>query len=392
MQTFIDYGSTIMSGILTILRLRAALKARKTRSEAERFATTWLHLLCLTFFLFFQIDDVYIAIGDLTGINNLSWLFSYLFLAPAIYFISRSFAKKSRWILPWLTTGMLSLVIIFPFGPGSAPEILDHITPQNEMEILYMAVMYTLASVMIVAIPLSRSARALRIEEQHIRTRTIVTILASVATITMYVTKFTAFSSSFYFPSLSNSVVHAITDAARVSEIAVVVLWFPAFLSNRIYVAVERVLAVPVELLRKIETWFYLNKLTSRLQRHCPSLTLLPTTTWEQLSNLDFYTYRKLIEAMDGQRVLADNVIEPGQETKKANAPFDSLELAFIQNSTPDIHHWNSQDTEEALYLHQKLDSIPKSLTTFERLAQAYCDVEKQMRRYRVTRNDHTTV
>jgi len=385
MQTIIDYGATILSGILTILRLRTALKARRTQTDAGRFATTWLHLLCLTFFLFFQIDDVYITVGDLTGINNLSWLFSYLFLAPAIYFISRSFSLRSRWILPWLITGMVLLVIIFPFGPGRAPEILDHVTPQNEVEILYMAVMYTLASAMIITIPLSRSARALRIEEQHLRTRTVVTMLASVATITMYATKFAAFSLGYYFPSLPNSIVHALTSAARVSEIAVVVLWFPAFLSNRVYVAVARVLTAPLRLFRKIQAWFYLSALARRLQRLCPSLALLPTTTWEQLRNLDFYTYRKLIEAMDGQRILAGNVGEPSQAAEiPASSPFDWID-ALIPNDTSRERRLSGQDLEEALHLHQKFESIPKSLTTFEDLVQAYCEVEKHMKRVQGT-------
>jgi hypothetical protein len=330
MQTILDYGFVILSWTVTVVRL-----ALRRRGDATNNA--WLHAAFFALFVTFQHDAVYIAFDQLVGINNLSWLMSYFFMALCAFYASQAFSLGNQRLQRLgLVICVGFLVAIFPFGPGSTPETLDHVSPGNIGELLFMAVMYTYAGATIWAILTGRCTQALRDDEPMIRLRTTVIVATLVVLECLLAIKFIAYSAGYW--SLPDSYVHLITDASRIMSGAAIVLWFASFASNKVYVNLCR----PIEFIRKALT---LRKLIS-LRKHLESLSpsaLMPRRT--SLARLDLLIYQETIAILDGTRFLSEQLghgklVPVGAER-----------------------------------LHQSLRGIPKSLS-FDDLVAALCNIE----------------
>jgi hypothetical protein len=330
MQTILDYGFVLLGWTVTVVRLALRRKGAATNNA-------WLHAAFFALFVTFQHDAVYIAFDQLVGINNLSWLISYFFMALCVYYVSLAFGVGDSWPQRLgLMTSIGLLVAIFPFGPGSRPETLDHVSPGNIGELLFMAVIYLYAGATIWTILTGRCIQALRDDETTVRLRTIVIVATLVVLECLLTIKFIAYSAGYW--SLPDSYLHLITDASRVMSGVAIILWFASFASNKVYVNLRR----PIEFIRKA---FTLRKLIC-LRKHLESLSpsaLLPRRTGP--ARLDLLIYQETIAILDGTRFLSEQ-LEHGKPVPVG-----------------------------AERLHTSLRGIPQSLS-FDDLVAALCNIE----------------
>jgi hypothetical protein len=125
-----DFSSFTLEGFADWLALRR--KGAATNNA-------WLHAAFFALFVTFQHDAVYIAFDQLVGINNLSWLMSYFFMALCAFYASQAFSLGNQRLQRLgLVICVGFLVAIFPFGLGSTSETLDHVSPSNIGELLFM--------------------------------------------------------------------------------------------------------------------------------------------------------------------------------------------------------------------------------------------------------------
>jgi hypothetical protein len=304
MQTLIDYGAAALTWTVVASLGISAFKELGDR----RVTQTWLLTLLISLMATFQVDAIYVAVDDLLGVNNLSWLLSYLSLTLAVYLLGSIFDVLSRWLYLYTIATVILLVAIFPFGPGSTAEITDHIVPSNVSELSFTGLAYSYAVVVMVAI-LSSCVRALCNESEiYARLRTYVVSSTLVVSILFYATKFVAYTSGFFFPS---PLLHAATNTAKVLVAGVSILWFLIFATNRFYLALAR----PVEFAKKLKLCKELGELQVWLDGLCPSPFSDQAPWWEWLRDPDYHVYRRVISILDRKKALAAWIEQPDQET-----------------------------------------------------------------------------
>jgi hypothetical protein len=195
----IDLLIVTLAWVATVFRFEAIV--RSVRKGRSRFLRPWLFALTLSLFATFQVDFVHRAFDSLVGVNNLSWLISYLFGASAIYLICISFCDElPRWTSIYLLVTLALLIALFPLGPARAPETSEQDVPFNGFEYLFLIVFYIYATVVFISLPIPVCARAFRSEESFaIRWRTGVILLAMGLIVSLYFIKLTVWSLGFFF-------------------------------------------------------------------------------------------------------------------------------------------------------------------------------------------------
>jgi hypothetical protein len=333
-QTLIDYGAITLTWSVAAFIGIGVLKNHRDR----RAATVWLLTLCISLLATFQVDVIYTAVDNFFGVNNLSWLLSYLSLTLAVYFICSILGKLARWTHLYMVVTLMLLVVIFPFGPGSTAESTDHVTLSNVPELLFTGSVYSYAIAMM-GVVLPGCARSLRSErESLVRLRTYATVSILTVSILFYVAKLVAYVSSLFFPSLPSSFLHTLADAARLLVAGVTILWPLIFVTNGFYQALAR----PVAFLKKLERCWKLGELQARLDALSPSPASDDALWWEWSRDPDFHIYRRVISILDRKKALADWIEHPDQETEgtftlsieEATRLYQGLESISISESS----------------------------------------------------------
>ncbi len=301
MQTFIDYGATGAAWVVAVWRFSAVLKS----DWDKRIVKTWLLMLSFALFLTFEVDVVYTGFDRLTGVNNLSWLLSYLLLALAAYYLCFVFCSQMpRWAAPYLAVTAFLLAISFAWGPARMAETYDYITPTDASEIVFMGIAYAYFATMFSGIPLQSGLRALRQEaDVATRLRTLTIILAIGVSVANLIIKLAIYSASYYLP-VSLSLVHVITTLTRLLTAAAAILWVSGAAPNHFY----RKLARPFEFWSKVCTNRELAVLQGQLHQVCPEVPPEQAPWLEQMRSLDLYIYRRVIGVLDCKKLLADRL------------------------------------------------------------------------------------
>jgi hypothetical protein len=307
-QTLIDYGAIALTWSVAAFIGIGVLKNHRNR----RAATLWLLTLSASSIATFQVDAIYTAVDSFFGVNNLSWLLSYLSLTLTVYFLCSILGKLARWTRLYLIVTVTLLVVIFPFGPGSTAEITDHVTLSNVPELLFTGSAYSYAIAMM-GVVLPGCTRSLRSErETHVRLRTYATVSILTVSILFYVAKLVAYTSGFFFSSLPSAFLHTVTDTAKLLVAGAIILWPLIFATNGFYQALAR----PAAYLKKLDRCWALGELQVRLDALSPSPASDDAPWWEWSRNPDFYIYRRMISTLDRKKALAAWIEHPGQETE----------------------------------------------------------------------------
>ncbi|MBN1317204.1 MAG: hypothetical protein JXA42_17100 [Anaerolineales bacterium] len=296
-QTIIDYAGAIGTWLVTLVRFRTVLQSKWNKKVFKSWSLTfWLAL-----FVTFQVDAVYSTVDRLTGVNNLAWLFSYLFLLPAINALCAVFYNHPpQWTRFYLIFSLIALVIVFPFGPGSAPETLDHVRPANIGEILFVGLVYSYVVIMLTAVPMPACSRALKQQRDYDRIRTIAIQMALVITTIDFVIKFSIFAFLSSLPTSVTDIFH------RPWAFGIATLWPLGFAPNGFYRAVLR----PFRYIKKILTCWELGMLQDRLDRAFPLVVSNEASWAELLRNPDLYIYRRTISILDRRKMLSDKLAQ----------------------------------------------------------------------------------
>lgn len=312
----IDLLIVTLAWVATVFRFEAVVKSvRKGRS---RFLRPWLFALTLSLFATFQVDFVHRAFDSLVGVNNLSWLISYLFGAPAIYFICISFCDElPRWTSIYLLVTLALLIALFPLGPARAPETSEQDIPFNGFEYLFLVVFYIYATVVFVSLPIPVCAGAFRSQKSlAVRWRTGVILLAMGLIVSLYFIKVTVWSLGFFLPERSLPIVRFAAEVLRIQGLGVGILWPLSFAPDGLYRASARLAGY----YQKIRTLIEVNNLRCRINRLCPSSALYQPTWRDQLSSPDFHIYRNVIDILDGRKLLSGYLEQEGPDSDQASA------------------------------------------------------------------------
>jgi hypothetical protein len=297
MQSVIDCGAAAIAWTVTLIRFRTVVKSKWNR----RVLKAWSLTLWLSLFVTWQVDDIYSAVDHLTGVNNLAWLLSYLFLVPTVYSLCAAYySNPPRWSRFYSVIVAVFFVVIFPLGPGRVPETLDHIAPANFGELAFLGLAYFYTATMLSAIPTPSNLRALKKQTGYHRVRTGFVLLALIVTTLNLVTKSFIYSFSFFFPSLPSAFLHAVTDLSRLWAAGIAVFWPLGLAPNGFYRQVLR----PVEFLRKIWTCRELGALQAWLNRMFPPVFPDRAIWVDLLRNPDLHIYRRVISILDRKKML----------------------------------------------------------------------------------------
>jgi len=260
--------------------------------------------LCFALFGTFHIDAVYLALDRLTGLSNLPWFLSYVFLSLTVYrlcILVSGPARRPRWLAPFVLVTILLSLALYPTGPGSAPQRLDNDIPRGLAEFLFMVTPYSFAVISLVAVPLRTLLRSLRYERDLLsRLRT----LSGAAAVSMAVAFFACKSgltlSGFLIPALG-PIGHLGNRISMYPVAAMCALWPLYYAPTRWYVAAGK----PVEHVQKLRDLRELRALRARLDRLGSSRLSVQAGGWDVFRNPDYHLYRTVIDIADGQRTLS---------------------------------------------------------------------------------------
>jgi hypothetical protein len=315
-----------------------------------------LFAFCFALFSTFQIDAVYLAFDGFVGMNNLSWLISYIFLVFALYYAcAMCWREAPRWA-QLVSLGTIALLIsLFPFGPGSAAECIDNVIPRSLAEMLYMGVCYVYGIVMPGLIPARAFYRSYRKEEHAlVRFRKGVVFAAVVMGITFFVVKLTVSSASFVIPSL-RPLAPAGNRLASFAVLALIVLWPLAYAP----LWLDRALNGLAEQFQALFTVRDLNPIKAWLDRYEMPMFPYRASWWDCIRNPMLSRYRLFVSILDGRRVLGSWFRE-----RPADVALDR-------------HAWD--DLER---LHELLHSVPES-ADFDEMVNGYRNIGRRLRRTR---------
>lgn len=355
--------------ITTLVRARGIAQARR-RHQTGHFLKAWLFILFLTLFLTVEFEALYSAIGAYSGVNNLAWLLAYVFGGLCTYFLCAAFygEKMPRWTLPFLIVNLLLLTVLFPFGPGSAPDTTHHNIPGNLAELFFLVSHYLYGIVMMSTFLVQVSAHAyLKEQDAAIRLRSLVIFLLSSSWVAFYVTKLATFTLAFFAPS--SPLVLRLSQILGTWFLIELPLFTLGFLPNRFY----RTLLKPIGFFNKILVARDLHRIRSQSSRLCPLMPSL-TTRLERLRNPDLDIYHNLIAILDAKRLLNSWQTEQEHGSNEGGSRPETtanLARAFWEN-------WSEQDGEKADHFYHLFQSVPDSLD-FDDMVAAYQKLSKQM-------------
>jgi hypothetical protein len=300
-QLFKEYGALALAWTLSLFRATVMLGHPENRESNRRL---WLMVLFLALMLTFEADPVYALIDRVTGVNNLSWLFAYWAGIVSQYFVWRICAKRpSRPMVVYLVITGVLLAVIFPFGPGSTPEILYHVVPYNGFEALYVGVFYAFAITALGPAPIKTLLKTYRSSQFPLaKARALVTLSMLYTAVMFASTKATVFIGGLLAPLRQSSLAANITTGIEIVGIGTIISGALLFSSNRVYVILNK----PFEFAQKALMLRKLSRLRSSLKPITPgAMSLQYPAWWIQLRNLDFYIYRTVIDILDGRRAIA---------------------------------------------------------------------------------------
>jgi hypothetical protein len=373
LQTIVDYGATFLAWTVTVFRLGAVLRER---GRNQRMLKAWLFTLFFSLFGTFEIDALYVRFDRLVGVNNPSWLLSSLFLVLSIYFLcALCCSRRPRWMRDYLIVTASLLVVVFPFGPGGEPESADQFIPSNVPGLLFVALSYVFAIVVMGLVPVRAFFQAHRDEtELVIRLRTSAILMAVILGVAFFVVKLAICCLGFFVPALPVAPLRRAASLASVPVLVACCLWPLGFVPHRFYATLARLLGF----LQKVLVLRELSAVKARLDRLCPPV-LPGRVTWsDQLRYMDLFVYRSVIGILDGRKMLAARLAPPGGE---AGGPSGNtaVHLRDTQGSLGSVR-WSRRDVEEAARLHEALQGIPESLA-FEQLVDACRDAARRLRK-----------
>jgi hypothetical protein len=352
-QHIIDITGSTTAWLVVFFRIGTVLK-KDLRNQ--RVVNAWLFALCFALFDTFQIDAIYVAFDNLVGLNNLSWLLSYIFLSLTIYYVSiLCHPQVAHWapILLFSTIGLI--ITTFSLGPGVSPENTYNVIPRSTPEMLYMVLCYFYATVMLAAGPIRAFFQAWRKEKiVPIRLRTLVALLSASMAFAFFASKSVVVLFSFAIP-VFRPLAPTGNQLASLPTLGLVIFWPLCYAPHWFYTALGR----PLAYLQSILALRELHYLLSRLDDLLPLPSHLPQPHWQDLlRNPDFYVYRKVIEILDKKRSL-EIVLEESRFRNDVNAPL-----------------------EKATHFHRILQGISQS-EDFEHLLSSCIAVSKQIRSIR---------
>lgn len=292
-----------------------AVRRNIRRAGSRRIFGLWLFSVCFALSLTHLIPPVYLSFDALVGLNNLSWLAAYVYLALGIYCLA--FAgwllhedESKPWPLRALICTLALLLALFLTSIRTSPEWPNHDIPRNNSDLLFMLVFY-LYAITVGTVPVIGLYRAYR-KEQSIPTRLrfLVGFLSGAMAISFFVAKTAYILYAYPFPS---------------SEILQRLIYLPSFLMATSGLLATTVF-LPAGLYRRISQgilhWGKLTRLRDlkvvecRLNRLCPSVTALDSSSWwDRARDVDFFIYRSVIAIQDMQRTLSA-VLDSGDPTQ----------------------------------------------------------------------------
>ena len=393
MQTTLDIAVATLAWVVTILKFHAVRRNGRWAQD-ERVLRSWAFVLFFALGMTFQVDAVYFAVDTLTGVNNLSWLFAYVFVALAIYFVSTASCmamkvRQPRWMLPYLMVTLCLFALIFSLGITTSPDWAEHTIPRNLFDLLFMELMY-LYAIVLGTIPALAFARFTRSEGTlPTRIRTGVTLAAVILALAFFVAKVVLSLLGFLHPSLP--FVRFLSVLAMALMGAAGLVWSLVFAPNRLYLT----LAGPFTFCQKVLTLRDLRRLQTRLNRLCPPVAPEQAGWWDHLRNLDFHIYRAVIGILDGKKMLADQLQALGAGLASAG-PMEQpgLQIALPTGLRPGsiqasghrfrwpvtfARQWDERATEEAIRLHRALQSAPEP-EDFQCLVAVYRNIGRRLK------------
>jgi hypothetical protein len=317
MQAPIYSIATVVFWALTIFRLGTV---RRQGTQDNRVWTLWLFFLCFSLTLTLHLPGVYVAVDVIAGVNNLSWLLSYLCVVLAVYFLSVSTSiamkvKRPRWMTPYLMVTVGLLVLIFPFGIAITPENPDHNVPGSAPELLFEGLLYVYGAIMF-ATPAwifrqtHRNERALPIRLRIYVTQATAILGTVLLMLRLIIVALIGFSLT---SSLLISQLIALSDFILAGA---GLLCFLSIAPSKLY----STLAHPLLFCKKMVALPSLARLQTRLSRLCPQTPPHQGQRW-QIRDLDLHLYRTVIAILDGRKALAAH-----RTTKEATRLYNRLQ------------------------------------------------------------------
>ena len=344
----------------------------RARSINRRTLKTWGFIAFFGASVTVQIEPIYLGLSQLTGINNLAWLFSYCFGAIATYFTINALhynldIKAKPTTMRWLLFATLTILIVtFPYI-AQLPTKTDHAMPTTVAEMVFMIALYAFGLCACLSIACTFFGLQQQDSVLASRLRWFVIVLAGsfgglcFAGLIIYNTII------FTFPELGS--VPLVQSILKLSQIAFVSssVWIFFFLPFRIF----SWLAYPWDILDKLLALRELTIVQDKVSAFCPPVTNISMDPgWRgKLANIDFQLYRAIIVILDGKKALGDY--------------FSSDEPQAISNVQLGMSRTSAQmigDREMAWRLHQLLNAIPES-ADFRALVKTYRLTGRQLRR-----------
>ena len=282
----VDELVAAMAWAVTLWKMPAV---RRNHSQDRRAPRIWLFTLLFAISMTLLVDDVYVAVDRLAGVNNLAWLLSYVLVALAFYFFAtashmtvkaRPYFDKSRtpprWIRLYLVVTLGLFITIFPIGIAASPEWPAHDIPRSLADLAFMETLY-LSTMVLCFTPTLTFVRLARSEEVlPTRIRASVNLLAILLVLAVLATKSTVALLGYLDP-LSSFAPHLATLAKALLGAAGLV-WSLAFAPQRFFLALAR----PLIFWRKARSLYDLKRLQARLARRGAPVAQEPSGRWGQ--------------------------------------------------------------------------------------------------------------
>ncbi len=372
MRVYLGIMVALAAWAVAILKFNAVRRnVRRTRDQ--RVFGLWLFSLCFALSLTHLIRPFHVCFDAFFGLNNLSWLMAYVYLALGIYFLS--FAgwllhqcESRHWPLLVLICTLGLLLALFVTGICRSPEWPDHNAPRNDFDLLFMVVFY-LYAIIVGAVPVSGLYKTYR-REQSISTRLrfFVGFLAGVMAISFFVAKSAYILYAYFYPA--SGILQYLLALSMFFMGTSGLLAVAAFLPGGLYRDIPEALF----LWRRLMALRDLKVVEDRLNCLCPPVVVDDSTWWERVRNINFFTYRSVIAILDGQRTLSAVLLSVGP------SPWSGQDRR-PQGQTPvraPGGEWDEGVLREAIYVRDSLQGAMEE-RDFEGLVAFYRDAGRRL-------------
>jgi hypothetical protein len=268
----------------------------------KRLLSTWLFGLTITLALLFQIDQVFMLIGHISHIPNLSWLLSSSFLSLAYYFLvissfsifefdSDFYSRYARIFLVHLIAFLLAYVFIFFAGSVAyASPYAGHNIPRSPGELIFANTFYCY-TLSLMPIPLSFSLKLIIHEKGEIKVRMTPMLVATLSLTILTLLKIGTSLTGYYFPS---SVPDSLFQVINILLLVSSVTWPCIFLPSGYYHAAIKF----HDFVGSLIDLFFLTYLCRKIGRSCPP-PLNPTPWWSRLRHPLLHIYEAIISIQE---------------------------------------------------------------------------------------------